>query len=780
MAAAPLLTVTREGEMIKTFPIQGEVLLGRAEGCAIRLDDRAISRQHAIFRSVGGSIQVEKKSEFAPFSVNGEECTRAVLKEGDVVSIGPYLIKISTPPPARAIPPPAPVRRESPVELLDSLPDGKGIDLAADAGGAEKPSGEALDLVPDSNQAFNLELNENPVAFESPDAIPQSALDFAGFENGSQDPGQKNFSLSPPETFSKETGPVDEDGNTKISAPEKIAIQLIFPPGTANFTTFELTQDEISIGRGKNCTVVLNDKKSSRKSATIRRVGHRFFIKDLSSANGTFVNQKKISDEVQLNGDDLIQIGNVEFQFKAVSTDYKDREKNFLSLPPESDIPHMDIENLMSLAPNQPSAADPQNIIPTPGATTHAPAEFNFANHPVGPPGQLAGDMAGVPGILGVGVKGGKNKSLVEKFKALNTVSKAIWLLTIAVFAYWFMTDDDAPVAKSGPKKQISGRAQPSGTPMPLNFESLSDEKKQFVESRHAAAFDFYKNREFDKALFEIQKIFVIVPDYKDAREIERYAKEGKRKQEAIAEEQRKKEDEAKLKIQIGQLVDEAKKRMDKKEYEPAKEIFLEILTLDPDNVAVASWKKEIEAYEDELKVKEQAKQVQAQINKQGWEIFKEAMEFKKSRKFYSAIDNFQKTIDIGSSDAKLLSLSKRMIASCRSLIKSLRDPVLAEAKTAEEANEYSKAFELYQKATRIDPHHPEGYAGINRIKGILHDRAKSIYTEAVLAESYSDFNNAKKMFEECLKVSPKDDVYHDRAARKLSHYFKKDEGPAQ
>ena len=92
------------------------------------------------------------------------------------------------------------------------------------------------------------------------------------------------------------------------------------------------------------------------------------------------------------------------------------------------------------------------------------------------------------------------------------------------------------------------------------------------------------------------------------------------------------------------------------------------------------------------------------------------------------------------------------------------------------DAGELPKAFNLYKRATVIDPPHQAGYAGMNRIRGILHDRAKMVYTEAVLAESYSDFINAKAKFKECLEFAPQDDIYHDRAQRKLSHYFKKDD----
>jgi predicted component of type VI protein secretion system len=105
MGAAPILTILKNGETVKSCEIEGEAMLGRSEGCVIRLDDRAISRQHVMFKAVEGGVQVEKKSEFAPLVINGVEQTRAIVREADVISIGPYLMRVSVPksaPPSQA------------------------------------------------------------------------------------------------------------------------------------------------------------------------------------------------------------------------------------------------------------------------------------------------------------------------------------------------------------------------------------------------------------------------------------------------------------------------------------------------------------------------------------------------------------------------------------------------------------------------------------------------------------------------------------------------------
>ncbi len=66
---------------------------------------------------------------------------------------------------------------------------------------------------------------------------------------------------------------------------------------------------ELSIGRGTDCDIVLNDSKVSRQHSRVFAEGTELFIEDLKSSNGTFVNGKKISSTLALNPGDLITIG---------------------------------------------------------------------------------------------------------------------------------------------------------------------------------------------------------------------------------------------------------------------------------------------------------------------------------------------------------------------------------------------------------------------------------------------------------------------------------------
>jgi tetratricopeptide (TPR) repeat protein len=131
----------------------------------------------------------------------------------------------------------------------------------------------------------------------------------------------------------------------------------------------------------------------------------------------------------------------------------------------------------------------------------------------------------------------------------------------------------------------------------------------------------------------------------------------------------------------------------------------------------------------------------------------------------------------MGITNKKLQKDTQVKIEGLKNEIKALRDPILKDALAAETANDYEKAFSLYQQSTRLDPQFPSGYAGMNRIRGFLHEKAKQAYIEGVFAEGYSDFEAAEKSYKDCLKIAPAEDIYHDRAKRKLARFIKTMDG---
>jgi two-component system, cell cycle response regulator len=68
---------------------------------------------------------------------------------------------------------------------------------------------------------------------------------------------------------------------------------------------FELGKQEVSIGRADTCTICVSTDQVSRKHATVQAVLGRYYVVDMRSTNGTFVNEQKVERAKLLDGDQI-------------------------------------------------------------------------------------------------------------------------------------------------------------------------------------------------------------------------------------------------------------------------------------------------------------------------------------------------------------------------------------------------------------------------------------------------------------------------------------------
>lgn len=87
----------------------------------------------------------------------------------------------------------------------------------------------------------------------------------------------------------------------------------------------------VTIGRGKDATIPIEDPKSSRINTAILYWDDIFVIRDVDSSNGTYVNGQKV-EVAKLAPGDVIKIGDTEIltESEATSSDATVR----LSVPP--------------------------------------------------------------------------------------------------------------------------------------------------------------------------------------------------------------------------------------------------------------------------------------------------------------------------------------------------------------------------------------------------------------------------------------------------------------
>ena len=73
--------------------------------------------------------------------------------------------------------------------------------------------------------------------------------------------------------------------------------------------TFDVEGESLTMGRDPTCEIPLRDAGSSRHHAVLQLKGDRYFLKDLGSSNGTFVNGLRIQI-AELQAGDQIRVGN--------------------------------------------------------------------------------------------------------------------------------------------------------------------------------------------------------------------------------------------------------------------------------------------------------------------------------------------------------------------------------------------------------------------------------------------------------------------------------------
>lgn len=84
---------------------------------------------------------------------------------------------------------------------------------------------------------------------------------------------------------------------------------LLISEGTNNSTQqVPIDRDEMTLGRGEECDIVLAERQVSRQHLRVYREGTRYYAEDLDSKNGTWVNGQQLKGSRELSDNDEIQL----------------------------------------------------------------------------------------------------------------------------------------------------------------------------------------------------------------------------------------------------------------------------------------------------------------------------------------------------------------------------------------------------------------------------------------------------------------------------------------
>ena len=104
----------------------------------------------------------------------------------------------------------------------------------------------------------------------------------------------------------------------------RLSCTLVIVRGPHTGAAFELDKPVCAIGRARHNDVKLGDESVSSSHATLLRKGTVWYVVDLHSANGTFVDGSRVSGERELPSGGHLRIGSAEFVFKSFADGVED------------------------------------------------------------------------------------------------------------------------------------------------------------------------------------------------------------------------------------------------------------------------------------------------------------------------------------------------------------------------------------------------------------------------------------------------------------------------
>lgn len=130
--------------------------------------------------------------------------------------------------------------------------------------------------------------------------------------------------------------PNDSEIETAIDCRPHLLIHA--PEGSIHFWLND--RQNWRIGRSKDCDIVLADQCVSRYHAAVQLLEPgEFYLVDLNSYNGSFINERRVREISRLHSGDRISLGQIEIEFFGEMSQFNRNEVAAVELKSQSSTP---------------------------------------------------------------------------------------------------------------------------------------------------------------------------------------------------------------------------------------------------------------------------------------------------------------------------------------------------------------------------------------------------------------------------------------------------------
>jgi pSer/pThr/pTyr-binding forkhead associated (FHA) protein len=166
---------------------------------------------------------------------------------------------------------------------------------------------------------------EDEQILKADDPRPQRVAQYPSSTTGTRRPLKKAEEAIPTALYDTEA---DQEMQAQYGVSDEFKPAFLYvEKGPGQGQLLEVKQGTVVIGRASVSDLRLQHPSISRRHAQVKRVGEQFFIKDLGSQNGTFVNKERINGEVECKPGDSIALGNALVRLRGPLTKEERGEK---------------------------------------------------------------------------------------------------------------------------------------------------------------------------------------------------------------------------------------------------------------------------------------------------------------------------------------------------------------------------------------------------------------------------------------------------------------------
>ena len=750
-----------------------EAFIGRSEDCHVHIEDPLVSRHHVVLKFERKEWRIEKLSQLAPVSVNGQVLNgELVVHQGDLIAFPPYSVRLDTLSGVQATQPKVTneVTTSSSPDfddsgMLDDIPVAENMDatvfmaspsqttvqpkstpaapideeLAEDL--TDLPGGEFLaEDNSESEESFSpIDEDDKPIGEQSHTEEEKMSDDNTENDKPMEDePSSNDFG-----SFSEDQGTqadiggdnspaMIDDGTESTRVLQKFAsYELLLFGEFAPYDRFALDRAEVFIGRdAKKCQIVLNDSEVSSVHAVLRKNLVSLTLEDLNSSNGTLLNGQRINKAELTNGDEFI-VGSTTFTVQVVS-DLLDAENDRL-MPVESGQVIEKIEEIEEEV-------------------------------------EITTDGSGAAGIDFSGTEAAPEKSFIKRILK-DPKKKRIAIIVVVLLMVVMLLDTETTPVKEEPKKEEAKTEQPVEKADPTK-KVLTPEEIRSLEAKYKIAEAYVKEKKLDEALAELEQILAFSPDYANAKTLYQYVQEQNRKFKEEQERLKLEAARAKIREEVKLLLVDAKEAVAQRNVPRAEQLFSKILEKDPENMDVTPLKLELETWQAEERAKKEAEARKKAERQRQVDLLVPGKKLYLSKEWYKGILKLEEFLTQKQLDEDLIKEASDMLTDAKAQLASEVAPILGRARSLKEGQDLKGAYEAYLEVLAIEPTNKEGLDEVDLIREILDTRSKKVYREAIISESLSLFGDAKEKFQEVQQISPTDSEYYKKATDKLKNYL--------